>query len=77
MVVAQGPVEGVEAAKPAECEANCVHRRPVRPSWARLLKRVFEIDLEHYPNRGGGLKLIAAILDIVPRQVFESPSELT
>jgi len=40
MVVPQGPVEGAPAAKPAECEANCAHHRPVRLSWARLLKRV-------------------------------------
>ena len=32
-------------------------------SWARLLKRVFEIDLEHCPNCGGELKIIAAILE--------------
>jgi hypothetical protein len=30
-------------------------------SWARLLKRVFELDLEHCPNCGGELKIIAAI----------------
>jgi hypothetical protein len=30
----------------AECEANCVHHRPVRLSWAKLLERVFGIDLE-------------------------------
>ena len=35
----------------------------VRLSWARLLKRVFEIDLEHCPNCGGELKIIAAILE--------------
>lgn len=63
MVVPQGPVEGVEAAKPAECEAPCAHHRPVRLSWAWLLKRVFEIDLEHCPNCGGELKIIAAILE--------------
>ena len=40
LVVPQGPDEGAEAAKPAECEANCAHHRPVRLSWARLLKRV-------------------------------------
>ena len=30
-------------------------------SWARLLKRVFDIDIEHCPNCGGALKIIAAI----------------
>jgi hypothetical protein len=29
-------------------------------SWARLLKRVFDIDIEHCPNCGGRLKIIAA-----------------
>ena len=37
--------------------------RPVRLSWARLLKRVSDLDLEHCPNCGGELKLIAAILE--------------
>jgi hypothetical protein len=32
-----------------------------RISWARLLKRVFEVDAEHCPNRAGELKIIAAI----------------
>jgi hypothetical protein len=32
-------------------------------SWARLLKRVFDIDIEHCPNCGGALKIIAAIED--------------
>ena len=32
-------------------------------SWAKLLKRVFALDLEHCPNCGGELKIIAAILD--------------
>ena len=30
-------------------------------SWARLLKRVFEIDMEQCPQCGGTLKIIAAI----------------
>ena len=30
-------------------------------SWARLLKRVFDIDLEHCPLCGGEFKIIAAI----------------
>ena len=29
---------------------------------AKLLKRVFDLDLEHCPNCGGELKIIAAIL---------------
>ncbi len=32
-------------------------------SWAKLLKRVFDLDLEHGPNCGGELKIIAAILE--------------
>ncbi len=34
-----------------------------RMSWARLLKRVFDIDLEHCPHCGGTVKIIAAIED--------------
>ena len=62
-VVPQEPGDGAEATKPATCEANCAHHRPVRLSWARLLKRVFELDLEHCPNCGGESKIIAAILE--------------
>ena len=36
---------------------------PARMSWACLLKRVFDIDIEHCPNCGGRLKIIAAIED--------------
>ena len=61
--VPQGPDEGAEAQKPAECEANCAHHRPVRLTGARLLKRVFELDREHCPNCGSRLKLIAANLE--------------
>ena len=35
----------------------------MRLSWAKLLKRVFDLDLEHCPNCGGELKIIAAILE--------------
>src|SRR5215813_13675056 len=38
------------------------HGETPRMSWARLIKRVFDIDLEHCPN-GGALKIIAAIED--------------
>jgi len=63
LAVPQGPDDGAEAANPAEWEANCAHHRPVRLSWARLLKRVFEVDVAHCPNCGGELKIIAAILE--------------
>jgi Transposase zinc-binding domain len=33
----------------------------IRMRWAQLLKRVFDIDIEHCPHCGGQLKLIAAI----------------
>jgi len=32
-------------------------------SWACLLKRVFDIDVEYCANCGGRLKIIAAIVD--------------
>jgi hypothetical protein len=37
------------------------HGAPARMNWARLLKRVFDIDLEHCPQCGGEFKIIAAI----------------
>ena len=57
------PAAPAQEAAPAECEANCGHHRPVRLSWAKLLKRVFDLDLEHCPNCGGEVKIIAAILE--------------
>ena len=36
---------------------------PARMSSARLLKRVFDIDIDHCPNCSGTLKIIAAIED--------------
>jgi hypothetical protein len=62
-VVPQEPEPPAPAAPLAECEATCAHHRPVRLSWAKLLKRVFEIDMAHCPNCGGELKIIAAILE--------------
>ena len=62
-VVPQESEAPAQETKPAECEANCAHHRPVRLSWAKLLKRVFDLDLEHCPNCGGELKIIAAILE--------------
>ena len=43
-------------------EGDCphAHSKPVRMTWARLLKRVFDIDIEQC-QCGGKLKLIAII----------------
>ncbi|HEY6353454.1 MAG TPA: transposase, partial [Burkholderiaceae bacterium] len=45
-----------EAAAAAECEIESevepVQARPQRISWARLLKRIFDIDMQHCPNCG-------------------------
>ena len=63
LVVPQEPEAPAQSVAPAECEGNCAHHRAVRQSWARLLKRVFELDLQHCPNCGGELKIIAATLE--------------
>ena len=63
LVVPQEPVPAAQPALPAECEANCEHHQPARMGWGKLLKRVIEIDMEHCPNCGGELKIIAAILE--------------
>src|ERR1700730_4069128 len=51
-----------QATEPA-CDHANAHSEPARLSWARLLKRVFDIDIEHCPNCGGALKIIAVIED--------------
>ena len=63
MVVPHGPEQATGKSEQTATEPGCAHFRPVRISWARLLKRVFQIDLEHCPNCGGELKIIAAILE--------------
>ncbi|MGC1439121.1 MAG: hypothetical protein WA888_00775, partial [Burkholderiaceae bacterium] len=49
---------------------DCVATSPARhwptsaSGWARLLKRVFDIDMSHCPNCGQGqLKILAPILE--------------
>jgi hypothetical protein len=44
-------------------EPDDAHRWASRIGCARLLKRVFDFDLEHCPNCGGELKIIAAVLE--------------
>lgn len=53
-----------EAAVAAGCEAEPVQAPPHRISWAWLPERVFDVDMLHCPNCGGGeLTIIAAILE--------------
>ena len=66
-VVPQGPpAQGqpaTEAAVDAECEVGPVRAASHRLSWAQLLKRVFDIDMQPCPNCGAGeLRIIAAVL---------------
>ena len=76
------------AAKPREDATHRAHEAPARMSWARLLKRVFKIDIEHCPQCSGALKIIAAIeepavitrilthLDLPARAPPRSPARL-
>ena len=67
-VVPQQPPALGHAATEVEAGAKCEEVEPVRArsqrmGWARLLKRVFDIDLRRCPSCGAGeLKIIAAIL---------------
>src|SRR5262249_40132886 len=49
------------AERATETSSEDAHARsaPARMSWARLLKRVFDIDIKRCPNCGGSLKIIA------------------
>ncbi len=47
---------------------STLHGRPMRLGCAKLLKRVFNLDLTHCPHCGGDLSIIAAILQ---RQAIE------
>jgi hypothetical protein len=53
----------VEQATERACDHAQAQGAPARMSWARRLKRVFDIDIEHCPNCSGSLKIIAAIED--------------
>jgi len=52
-----------ERATETSSEDAHVQGAPARMSWARRLKRVFDIDIHHCPNCGAALKIIAAIED--------------
>jgi hypothetical protein len=55
-VVVPGPAQ--DTSVPSDEHA---HGAQARMGWARLLKRVFDIDLEHCPRCGGEFRIIAAI----------------
>ena len=63
LVVPQAPEEATGKSELTATEPGCAHGRPARISWVRLLKRVFQIDLEHCPNCGGEIKIIAVIVE--------------
>jgi hypothetical protein len=65
-MVRQEPEAPARQAMPAKREAGSAHHRPVRLNQARLPARVFEFDMAYRPNRGGRLKLMAAILEAWP-----------
>jgi hypothetical protein len=59
-----GALVGFPSRRRMRGQAETVQARPPTISWARLLKRVFDIDMQHCPNCGGGeLEIIAAILE--------------
>jgi hypothetical protein len=68
LVVPPEPAKDKEAASEAvaagQCEVETPQARPHRASWVRLLKRVFDIDMQRCPTFDAGeLKIIAAILE--------------
>jgi len=63
LVVPHGPEQAAGKSELTATEPGCAHGRAARNSWARLLKRVLEIDLEHCPNRDSERKIIAALLE--------------
>ena len=58
LVVPQRPPKDEQApgvaASGVQCEAETVQVRPARISWARLHKRVFDIDRQRCPHCGTG-----------------------
>ena len=57
------PSAPVNTPSAAEIHAEAPHpSAPARLGWARLLKRVFDIDIEQCPQCGGTLTILAAIV---------------
>jgi len=56
-------IPGEQKSKSSDADDESQISSPKRIGWARLLKRVFDIDMEYCPNCGGNMKIIAAILE--------------
>ncbi len=72
------PSAPVNTPSAAEVHADAPHpSAPARLGWARLLKRVFDIDIEQCPQCGGTLTILAAIEDAsVIAKILTNPSRL-
>ncbi len=55
------PGPPLNTSKPGVPADEHAHGAPARMGWARLLKRVFDLDLEHCLQCGGEFRIIAAI----------------
>jgi len=53
LVVPPEPEAPKQAAQPAQCDEHCAHHRPARLSGAKLLRCMFEINMDHSANCGG------------------------
>ena len=69
----QAREQTTEVADAGQCDVEAIHVRPNRISWARLLKRVFEMDMQHCPNCGEeDPNIIARVLTLTSRQADAS-----
>ena len=61
----RGKIVPAPAERATETSSEDAHAQGeiLRMNWARLLKHVFDVDVEHCPNCGSALKIIAAIDD--------------
>ena len=61
MIVPDASEEVIGESELAATESACEHGQPARFRRARLLKRVYKLDLEQFRNCDGQLKIIAAM----------------
>ena len=58
LMVPQGFEPAAQESMFFACEPNCAHHGPVRLRWAKLLKQMLDLNLEHCPNCGGELTIL-------------------